>query len=203
MIKIRDYKIDFFKSSLSIPELDIPDRGITLICGDNGIGKTTFVRSILRININYHGTILINEIENNKLRRIQISRLISYLPQIENSVFSIMVEDFIKQGLYAVKKNYFDEVIDMLDLSCYLKKDYRFLSGGERQLVKIARAIIPDVAYTILDEPDTFLSKKNREKVKTLIEYFAEKRGFIIVSHTKNEFTNKKMVIDFENFLLG
>ena len=201
MIRVKDYRIDFVRSFLAISNLEIPDKGVTLVTGDNGIGKTSFIRSILRINTEYTGKIFIEEVENTRLKRKEISRLISYLPQIESSIFSIHVKDFIKQGLYAVKGSFFDEVIDALDLFYYLERDYKYLSGGERQLVKIARSIIPDVPYTILDEPDTFLSKKNKEKVKGLIEYLSKKRGIIIVSHAKNDFMKVGETLDFEDFL--
>ncbi|MGC8766070.1 MAG: ABC transporter ATP-binding protein, partial [Brevinematia bacterium] len=73
MIRIIDYRMDFLTGSLIIPDLEIVSNGISLIVGDNGIGKTSFIRSILRINTEYKGKIYIEEIENTKLTRKEIS----------------------------------------------------------------------------------------------------------------------------------
>ncbi|MCX7820183.1 MAG: ABC transporter ATP-binding protein [Brevinematales bacterium] len=199
MIEIQSYKVKFSHNSLIIPKLIFENKGLYLIVGENGCGKTTFVRSILNIFTGYEGKILIDGVENYRLSRKEIASKISYLPQEENTTFPIRVKDFIETGLYSQKENIFDIVVDFLGLKSYLELDYNFLSGGERQLVRIARSIVGKVKYSILDEPDTFLSKKNHEKIVALFSYLSSERGIILVSHSQNNFRDFEL-IDFEKF---
>jgi len=201
MIKIENYKTDFIGFKLIIPCFEIHNNGLTLISGENGSGKTTLVRSILRVNTFYEGKIFINKVKNSLLSRKDIASIISYLPQQDNVIYSIKVVDFIKQAFYVKKSQYFEKVIDLLGLENFLDRDYTFLSGGEKQLVKIARSFVPDVEYTILDEPDTFLSKKNKERLAGLIDFFSSKRGIILVSHSKNDFGEIKTLLEMDDFL--
>ncbi len=201
MIEIYNYKVNFNNFFLFIPELVFATKGQYLIIGENGSGKTTFIRSILNIFKDYEGEILINKIENKKLSRKEIASIISYLPQQDSSVFfSIKVKDFIETGLYSAKDNFFDLIIDILELKSYLDKDYNSLSGGERQLVRIARAMVGNVNFYLLDEPDTFLSKKNKEKIKKLFNEISKEKTLIIISHSNRDFNDIKTV-EFENYI--
>ncbi len=163
MIEIKTLKIQFPSNKrLNIGNIIIAEKGSFLIFGGNGSGKTTLVRCILGLYQDYKGSILLDGRDAKSLGRKEIAAFISYLPQTGGADTDFTVEDFIRQGLYAVQNDYMDEVVDILRLKPYLKRRYSELSGGEKQLSRIARAMAADVKYSFLDEPDAFLSKKKQ-----------------------------------------
>ncbi len=168
---------------LSLPRLEIPDQGLSLICGDNGSGKTSLVRTILDIHRDYSGEITINGISNHDLDRRKMAGLISYLPQQEEAVTDFSVRELIEQGLYAAAATYRYVVIEELGIEALLDRKYASLSGGERQLARLARVLIPGTAYVFLDEPDSFLSARNRKKMMSCLENQARYRSLVIISH--------------------
>lgn len=202
MIELENYEVVFPLKKLYIEKLSFPEKGLLLLTGDNGSGKTTLIRSILNIHKNYGGNIYIDGLNNKAIKRREIAKKISYLPQLTNFSFSISVKDFIDHISYSSNPKFMEDVLDILMLKEYLSRDIMELSGGEKQLAKIARAFVPDVKYTILDEPDTFLSRKNREKLINLIKYFSNKRVIIIVSHSTKDFEFVENIIDIEKFLV-
>jgi len=187
LITIKNLEISYkTKIVLNLENLNIPEKGGFIITGDNGTGKSSLVRAILNILPSYKGEILIDGMENRKIPRIKTARIISYLPQISNTDIDVGVKDFISQSLYPFENplsSYFDKTIEVMGLSSMLDKPVDTLSGGERQLARIARALIPPVRYTFLDEPDSFLSRKNRDRFLELIDYFAKIRSVVIITH--------------------
>ncbi len=184
MIEIKDFVLSFdSQKPLEIKELSIPAEGVQLIYGGNGGGKTSLVRCILGIRKDFQGEILLDGVSIKTLSREKIARKLSYLPQTSDMDVDITIKDFIRQGLYAVKQGFFDEVVNILNISVLLERNFSALSGGEKQLCRIARSMIADVSYSFLDEPDSFLSRKNKARFLDLIERFSERRGIVIISH--------------------
>jgi iron complex transport system ATP-binding protein len=184
LIEIKDLLINFYSGrSLKINDLEIPSLGSGLIYGGNGSGKTTLVRCILGLHHEFSGSIKIDGKDPRYLGRREIASFISYLPQLPGPDTDFKIDEFIKQGLYSTGKGYFDEVVDLLNLGPYLKRRFSELSGGEKQIARIARALVPAVRYSFLDEPDSYLSRKNRNLLFNSIMNFKDRRGIVIISH--------------------
>lgn len=166
----------------------IPEKGAYLIFGDNGSGKTTLVRCLTGILKVPAGKIFLDGKDIASLDRLETATILSYLPQTSDMETDISVGDFIRQGLYAAKKGFLDETVKILDLKRYLGRNFGELSGGEKQLARIARAMIPDVRYTFLDEPDSFLSRRNNDRFMELTARFSRRRCIVIVSHDELKF---------------
>ena len=113
---------------------------------------------------------------------------------MRKSVFDLPVEDVIMMG----RANYIDifgspnendikivdEVMTRLHINNLQGNKYSDLSGGEQQLVMIARAIVQQTQFIILDEPESNLDYKNRKKVMDVIKELAESGiGIIAISH--------------------
>lgn len=188
--------------SYSIGDLIFYDKGIYLIDGDNGSGKSTLIKTICGILPPKEGYVFLDNSLIHKLPKKTIAKNISYLPQTFYSDVSILVKDFILQGLYAFdndNEKFFDLIIEELDLESFLNRNFMELSGGEKQMCRIARSLCADVRYSFLDEPDTYLSKKNKRKFYNLIEKLAEKRGIYIVSHNEYlDINNYSVFFTFE-----
>lgn len=192
MILLKDFSCIMGRNGvLKVKSLKIPGTGAYLIFGDNGSGKTTLVRCITGIKKEYKGKIELDGVAVSGMTRLQIAQDISYLPQTSDMEVNVTVENFIRQGLYAAKRDSFIETIETLGLARYLKKTFSELSGGEKQLARIARAMVADAKYVFLDEPDSFLSRQNKARFMKLVNAVRKKRCIVIISHDELKFRPK------------
>ncbi len=177
MITIKDFSLHFQDFSLSIPFLSFPDKGLILIKGTNGSGKSSLFRSIMGFNTHYNGEIIIKDNPTNIIKKI------SYLPQISTTLPNITGEEYITQGLYLGGEDQTQLLIDSLNVSHLLSKSCASMSGGEKQLLTIVRALAIKKDIIILDEPDSFLSKSNKSLLVNLISTLSQNHLVIISSH--------------------
>jgi ABC-type cobalamin/Fe3+-siderophores transport system ATPase subunit len=187
MITINNLTISYDTTPLlHIDNLSIPDKDAWIIIGDNGTGKSSLIKRILYIDKVFKGDILIDSKNNKSMSRLEIARLISYLPQNSNMDIDIPTDLFIKQGNYGFDNPdpaLFTTIIEILGIQNLLDKNIRNLSGGEKQLARIARAFVAPTKYCFLDEPDSYLSRKNKSKFLELVKYFSAQRNITIISH--------------------
>lgn len=153
-----------------------------LLCvlGANGVGKTTLFKTILMLLKLKSGEILINNKNINTFSPKDLYKCIAYVPQAHTPPFPFTVFDVVLMGRAVYIKEFsspskIDKEIakESLNLLCitYLKdKVYTEISGGERQLVLIARAITQQASIIVMDEPTSNLDYGNQIKVLTLIK---------------------------------
>ncbi len=162
------------------------------IIGPNGSGKSTLLKCICGMLRPWSGTIYINGVETSKLSRQEVQKIISYLPQETTPPPSLMsVYEFILLGrlqylsgklrvsnddLEAV-----NEVINLLNLKEYVGRFVNELSGGEKQLVYLAQALVKKPEILLLDEPLNHLDIKNQFKVLSLLKMLSKNLGLSIV----------------------
>ena len=144
--------------------LDIYESSITTIIGPNGCGKSTFLKSISGIINPVEGNIEIYGNDVTNLSTFELSKVgLGYVPQSENIFPSLSVEDNLKMGGYILnsiqyKKN-LDKVLDMFpDLKSKLQDSSSNLSGGQRQMLALSRALMLDPKIIMLDAPTAGLS---------------------------------------------
>lgn len=168
-----------------------------LLCvlGPNGVGKSTLFRCVLGLIKNFQGEILINGADNKKLDAIQLAREIAYVPQSHHSAFSYTVLDIALMGTAArMGKRFFPgaketeramEALKSLGILHLRDRVYSHISGGEAQLVLLARAIAQQAKILILDEPTASLDYGNQIRVMEKIKELSE-QGYLIVQSTHN-----------------
>ena len=183
MINISDYFVQFSQFSLTVPSLPLKDKGLVLLSGTNGSGKSTLLRSILNLHHNYQGLITLHDKDVKTLSRQEIAQEISYLPQVSMRLPEITGEDFIKQGLYLKGEDQYESLIDYLGISHLLVKNCQTMSGGEKQLVGFVRSLALKRKIIVLDEPESFLAKSNRQKIVALISSLAKDHLILLSSH--------------------
>lgn len=166
---------DFEHFALDI-KLTLPLQGIIGIFGHSGSGKTTLLKSIAGLTHAINGTITYNE-----TTWFDSSLKVMVAPE-HRQVMGVFQQDglfphlSVLQNLeYAVKRRKTsridtDSVIDSADIRYLLDKSTHALSGGERQKVAIARALLADPNVLILDEPVTALDRINKTKLLRLIK---------------------------------
>ncbi|MGL5020964.1 MAG: metal ABC transporter ATP-binding protein [Mycoplasmatales bacterium] len=190
MIKIDDLTFGFNNQViLKNMNLDINDKDFIAIIGENGSGKSTFIKCLLGINKIKCSTVMIDGICINKYDEF-IN--IGYVPQfrIKESEIPITVKEYL--GLIAKDKNKLLTVINDFALEDIINNNINKLSGGQKQRVFLARALLHDVKYLILDEPTAGLDFESRKQLYALIGSL-NKNGMtiIIVSHHLNEISCK------------
>jgi ABC-type cobalamin/Fe3+-siderophores transport systems, ATPase components len=172
--------------------LDEP--GIMSILGPNGCGKTTLLKCIDGLMKLNGGSISINGKDLKHLSRVEIAKVIGYVPQFHQPNFEFSVLDSVLVGRaphigffgspqkkdYAIAK----QAIESMGISHLTDKPYTQLSGGERQLVLFARILAQQPSLLLLDEPTSHLDFGNQVKLLATLQKLANNGlPIIMTSH--------------------
>ena len=165
------------------------------ILGRNGSGKSTLLKLILGSIKQDEGTIEINGIPSNNLKDRERAKHIAYIPQYSNDAFPERVIDSVVMGkarelsIFSKpsKKDYLEAEEKLAEIGILNLKNRPIdkLSGGERQLVLIARALLQDAKILLLDEPTASLDYSNQIMVMERIKELS-KNGYSSLFSTHN-----------------
>jgi iron complex transport system ATP-binding protein len=179
VIKIQKATVAYQKQIvLEKVNLNIEKGAITTFLGPNGSGKTSLMSLINGTIKPQGGNILINGIDLGKFNTKTLAKIVATVPQLYNSNFNFSVSEMILLGRsphvgYLPKKEDIEkteEAISYIGIENLKNKKFNKLSGGERQLVMIARAIAQDTEVILLDEPTSYLDLKNQLKVLSMVK---------------------------------
>ena len=132
---------------------------ITVIVGPNGSGKSTLLKTIAGLTTIYQGSISLDGRRISGLAPHQIARLgIAYLPQTESTFTRLTVAENFKMAGYTVGRQDYNERLEKAltlfpKLTSYMKSKVANLSGGERQMVAMAMALLRKPNTIMFDEP--------------------------------------------------
>tara|TARA_Y100001970_G_scaffold216830_1_gene265496 strand:+ start:5126 stop:5842 length:717 start_codon:yes stop_codon:yes gene_type:complete len=141
------------------------------IIGPNGCGKSTFIKAIFGIATHYSGSVEHEGEEVSGWRTDQlVNRGISYVPQVNNVFPSLTVHENLQMGGNQLSNKILNERIERAlamfpDLSDRVHDLAASLSGGERQMLAISRALISDPKFLLLDEPTAALSPLYQQQI--------------------------------------
>lgn len=177
--------------------LNVKSGEILCLLGPNGVGKTTFFKTILGFLKLQGGEIILNGENIHNWSRKRLAKVIGYVPQAHTPPFPFKVFDVVLMGRTAhlsmfsspSKKDIdiAEEAIDVLKISYLKEKIYTEISGGERQLVLIARALAQQPEILIMDEPTSNLDFGNQIRVLEEINKLSQRGiGVIMTSHFPN-----------------
>lgn len=178
-IVIKDLSFSFGRNRvLNNLTLNIKEGKFTVILGKNGSGKSTLLKLIAGLLPITEGQILVHGKDLKKLKDYEKASLIGYLPQIHDPIFPFNVEDVIITGRasfsFPVPNNndweIVEDVIKKIGISKLKNRPYTALSGGERQLVMIARLLAQQPKVILLDEPLSFLDLHNQSNLMKIIK---------------------------------
>lgn len=163
------------------------------VLGGNGVGKSTLFRCILGILSAYSGTVTVDGQDTRTLSVREIARKIAYIPQMSASAFNYSVQDIVLMGTTAglpalrspgqEEMQRAEEAMERMGISDLRQRCFHHLSGGERQLTVIARALAQQANILLLDEPCSALDFGNRFRILSEARSLAND-GYLVIQST-------------------
>lgn len=175
----------------------IPAAAITAVLGPNGVGKTTLLHLLIGLLPVQSGSVHLAGRPLDSFSRRELSRRIGLVPQLEQIPFPFTVSEYISMGraphlgmLRAPQREderRVEQVLDLLDLQALSHRSVQELSGGESQLVRIARSLVQESRVLLLDEPTAHLDLGNKERVLEVLQALVHERITVIfTTHDPN-----------------
>ena len=151
-------------------DLVLKEKEIVSIIGPNGAGKSTLLKAIVGLIPIFAGKIYFNGKHLKEIKSYELAQTgIGYVPQVQNVFPSLTVEENLEMGNWGTKEKKKDSFIEIYEMFSILfdKKKERAgnLSGGQRQLLALGRALISKPNVILLDEPSAGLSPKAIDEV--------------------------------------
>lgn len=212
MIVVKNLCFSYQSKKEILKDINISiNRGeIVSLLGPNGSGKTTLLKCINSILKPLKGSIRIGEKDITSMKRHEVARYISYVPQEHRTSFPYSVLDVVLLGrvpyigLFSTpKKADVDkcfEILESMGISYLAERIYTQISGGERKLTLIARALCSDAKVLLLDEPTSNLDMKHQTDVLRIIKDLSHKKGLTVLMTLHDP--NLAMLVADRAFLL-
>ena len=171
---------------------EIPERGIFGLLGSNGAGKSTIMNIMCGVLRPTQGNVWIKGISMTE-HAVEAKRYIAFLPQNPPVQTELTVNEYLSYcaGLRDVPRREVqkavDKVMDRCAISHFKKRVIKNLSGGYRQRVGIAQAIIHNPDFVVLDEPTNGLDPNQILEIRRLVKEIAEERTVMLSTHMLSE----------------
>ena len=180
------------KQVISDLSFDLEKGRICAVLGRNGSGKTTLIHCINRILTPDSGRILVKEKDIAGLSRMEIAARISLVPQEHLEIFPFQVLDVVVMGrspfLSMTRRpgssdyHMAEQALSALNARHLASKNFNRISGGERQMVLLARALVQASEIMLLDEPTNHLDFNNQFRLMAAIKALCREKKISIVA---------------------
>ncbi|MEG1524209.1 MAG: ABC transporter ATP-binding protein [Clostridia bacterium] len=174
---------------------DVKSGQLVSVLGPNGVGKSTLFRCILGLLPGYSGSICIDHEEVKNLSPRLLAHKIAYIPQSHGQSFNYTVFEMVLMGTTHLlgpfsspkrpQEEYAMYALNQLGIAPLAQKSFCCLSGGEQQLVLIARALAQQATTLLMDEPTASLDYGNQQRVLEQVKQLSLE-GYTILLSTHN-----------------
>ncbi|HAD19119.1 MAG TPA: ABC transporter [Lachnospiraceae bacterium] len=194
-ITVRDLSFSYEADRPVLTHVNFEIKEGTLVCllGSNGAGKSTLFKNILRLLPGYTGTVMLDGRDTSELSVREMARLAAYIPQSHEPTFNYSVSDMVLMGTTAGlpalgvpgarQRRLAEEMMERMGIGHLSGRGFAQISGGERQLTLIARALAQETKVLLMDEPTANLDYGNQVLVLEQIRKLAES-GYTILEAT-------------------
>ncbi|MEF9877727.1 MAG: ABC transporter ATP-binding protein, partial [Gordonibacter sp.] len=148
---------------------------ILCLLGSNGTGKTTLLRCLLGFSKPQHGSVSIDGRDVSAMRVGKRARYLAYVPQSSELAFPYQAKEVVLMGRVshlavgaahaAADKQAALDAMERLQIAHLASRRYQELSGGEKQMVLVARALAQEAQLLVMDEPTANLDYHNQVKI--------------------------------------
>jgi len=196
MISVKDLSFSYGEHEvLKGITFDAAPGELLCILGHNGAGKSTLFKCMLGILKGYKGSVVIDGQDILTMKASEKASRVAYIPQAANPAFTYSVLDMVLMGTTPQLKGRFSpgreekdiamEAIHKLGIEELAARSYKKISGGEQQLVLIARALAQGAKILIMDEPTSSLDYGNQMKVQKQLTGLRDD-GYTIIQSSHN-----------------
>ena len=208
MISFKNVQVGYAQVLLEIADLELESGRVYALIGRNGSGKSTLLKTMIGQLPLLNGQIMLGAhsistlIKNHELR----AKHIAYVASMFEGIDALTLQEYVALGrlpylgalgrLQPQDHKKVTEILERLKLMTFAQKPTIQLSDGERQLGSLARAMVQDTPFMILDEPASFLDYFNRELLLEQLEEWVnnrENRTAIFSSHDIDLCLEKKI----------
>lgn len=193
MLDIRDLRFSYGdRPVLQGVSLRLGVGELVFLLGANGAGKSTLFRCVLGLLPGYEGTVALRSGDTRRLSARALAREIAYIPQNHHPTFSYPVLDMVLMGTHHRLSPFSNpgpkeeaialEALEQVGIRDLAQRDFQHLSGGEQQLVLIARALCQRSDVLLMDEPTSSLDYGNQLRVLQRVSELAGQGYTVILS---------------------
>ncbi len=213
LIDVRDVGFAYpgFDPVLHNVSFSVAPGELVVLLGPNGAGKSTLLNCIMNLLTPLSGTVLLDGKLSTQMKRREIAQMVAYVQQNVDVTFAYSVRDYVVMGRTPFLKLYtsptnddyakVDDALGRLGVLDLRDRVYSELSGGQRQLVDVARAIVQSPRIILFDEPTSALDYGNQVTVLKMVNELSREDGFAAIMTTHNP--DHPILLDSSVCLLG
>ena len=202
---------------LMAPELRVRRGELVCLIGRNGSGKSTFLKSVMKLIPLIDGEVLLNGRDIRQTKAVELARIAGFVPSGLISADEMTVRELVELGRFPytnwIGKMTVDdhlaveEAIDATGLAHLTARKLSTISDGEKQRAMIARTLAQDTPLILLDEPSAYLDIRNKFEIVTLLRSLCDrKRAAVFSTHDLNlalQYADKVWLIHEQTMVEG